>query len=54
MKIGVTGTRNIPTQSQLDRVYDFLNSAMDHCREKEEDMWPPEPHHGDCVGPMPK
>jgi hypothetical protein len=50
MKIGVTGTRNIPNRSQFDRVYDFLNSAIEHCKEKEEDMWPPELHHGDCIG----
>jgi hypothetical protein len=47
MKIGVTGTRNAPTQKQLDAVRKFLNAAQTHCRTEDDFL---ELHHGDCVG----
>ena len=47
MKIGITGTRNAPTQKQLDAVRKFLTSAQTHCREQDDFL---ELHHGDCVG----
>lgn len=47
MKIGVTGTRNTPTQEQLEDVRKFLNAAVTHCRCNDVTL---ELHHGDCVG----